>query len=715
MQTGQHDSAGLSGARMRAAWHEASLVSGRRKKLGQFFTGLPLARLLAALSVREPCGTVIDPMAGTGDLLDAVIERCLHRELGLRSVDAVEICTKTATVCRDRLSAWLEMSTGLNQHIYAASAFAPAILNHMEFGTYDLVITNPPYVRYQTVARNAGTDTDNQSADMIRGELLKAVDALPLSPETSVWRALVEGYSGLSDLSVPSWLLAAMLVKPGGVLALVAPATWRSRDYADVLRYLLVRFFSLDVVVADSQPGWFSEALVRTHLVVATRLPTGEARVPLSERGTETRNYLWAEIDRDAQAGDSLVGAAFPSSDPEDGFSCWLLAAPKVGESPVGIHVTERCQADETAAVLSQSGRSGWFSRVEPISDSAPLFGRMSEATDCPLPQALGDALAHVPTALTTLDHLGIKVSQGLRTGCNDFFYVDLIDLIDEGMARIRLSELFGRAHLVVPTDALVPVLRRQSELETFVRNLPLTGRVLNLAGYVLPEDHAVVDRIKLTYKQLALTPPTVMPEELAKHVRQAALMRLGGSTGACRIPELSAVRTNVRTAGTGRTPKAPRFWYMLPDFARRHLPDVFVPRINQRTPSAVPNRSDPVVIDANFSTIWAENDRWTAGAITALLRSSWSRACMEAIGTPMGGGALKLEATHLRRLPVPALNDEHLLQLASVAETDRTDAVDRTIASALLHGQANDRSISDMIDRLRTFTEAAEQGRQRR
>ena len=700
---------------MRAAWHEASLPSGRRKTLGQFFTGLPLARLLAALGVREPCGTVIDPMAGTGDLLDAVVERCLQRKRGLRSVDAVEICTRTATVCRDRLSAWLEMSTGLNQHIYAASVFDPAILKHMELGSYDLVITNPPYVRYQTVARNGSNDTDHPSAEMIRGGLLKAVDTWPVSSERSVWRALVEGYSGLSDLSVPSWLLAAMLVKPGGVLALVAPATWRSRDYADVLRYLLVRFFSLDTVVADSQPGWFSEALVRTHLVVATRLSTGEACIPLSERGTETRNCLWAEIDRDAQVGDSLVGAAFPSGDPEDDFSRWLLATPKVSESPAGIRVTQRREADEIAAVLSQSGRSGWFSKVEPVGHSAPLFGRIREITDCPLPHALCDALAHVPTALTTLDHLGIRVSQGLRTGCNDFFYVDSVDLIDERSARIRFSELFGHASLVVPADILVPVLRRQSELETFLRSLPLPGRVLNLAGYVLPEDHAVVDRFQLTYKQLALPPPTVMPEELAKHVRQAASMQPGGRAGDCRIPELSAVRTNVRTAGTGRTPKTPRFWYMLPDLTRRHLPDVFVPRINQRTPSAVPNRTAPVVIDANFSTIWAENNRWTAGAITALLRSSWSRACMEAIGTPMGGGALKLEATHLRRLPMPALNDDQVLQLASMDETDRTDTVDRTIAGALWHGQADDRSLSDLIDRLRTFTEAAEQARQRR
>jgi hypothetical protein len=30
----------------------------------------------------------------------------------------------------------------------------------------------------------------------------------------------------------------------------------------------------------------------------------------------------------------------------------------------------------------------------------------------------------------------------------------------------------------------------------------------------------------------------------------------------------------------------------------------------------------------------------------------------MEAVGTTLGGGALKVEATHLRRMPIPALPD---------------------------------------------------------
>ena len=69
----------LATARSRAAIIESQLDPDRRKRLGQFFTGLPLSRILAALSVKNNCASIIDPMAGHGDLLDAALERCIKQ------------------------------------------------------------------------------------------------------------------------------------------------------------------------------------------------------------------------------------------------------------------------------------------------------------------------------------------------------------------------------------------------------------------------------------------------------------------------------------------------------------------------------------------------------------------------------------------------------------------------------------------------------------
>jgi len=312
VKTRHNDIPALMLARKEVDSYKAELSGDRCKELGQFFTGQLLARLLTALSVRKHCRTVIDPMAGTGDLLDAVLERCERSEIALSQVDAIEIDLATAGMCEKRLLPWLGIASNIRQQVHIGSAFDPGILSNLQAEGYDLVITNPPYVRYQTVSRNRSINR-GQSIDDIRCALLDMTDKRVPVQEQELWQELVRGFSGLSDLSVPSWLLSAMLVKPGGVLALVAPATWRTCDYADVLLYMLARFFTLNAVVADKQPGWFSKALVRTHLVVATRLSSDDVCTPLKDRNGDEKSFGWVEIDPDARGGDSLVGAAFPS------------------------------------------------------------------------------------------------------------------------------------------------------------------------------------------------------------------------------------------------------------------------------------------------------------------------------------------------------------------------------------------------------------------
>jgi hypothetical protein len=113
----------------------------------------------------------------------------------------------------------------------------------------------------------------------------------------------------------------------------------------------------------------------------------------------------------------------------------------------------------------------------------------------------------------------------------------------------------------------------------------------------------------------------------------------------------------------------------MLPDFTRRHLPDVFISRINHRSPQAYENTAIPILIDANFSTLWTTDADWTAPALRVLLNSAWARVCMEAIGTPLGGGALKLEATQLRNLPLPSLDKYALEKLHRLGKNLNEDS----------------------------------------
>ena len=187
-------------------------------------------------------------------------------------------------------------------------------------------------------------------------------------------------------------------------------------------------------------------------------------------------------------------------------------------------------------------------------------------------------------------------------------------------------------------------------------------GRVLDLRHWILPEHASIVAEAETTYRLCREPSPKIMPEELAAYVRLAATFPLEDRGGGRPAPELSAVRTNVRAHRQGTI--TPRFWYMLPDFASRHLPAAFIARVIGDAPWAERNLDTPILVDANFSTFWAPEQGWTAPALKALLNSTWCQLLMEALGTPLGGGALKLEAAHMRQLPIPALSKRAMEKL---------------------------------------------------
>jgi hypothetical protein len=285
-----------------------------------------------------------------------------------------------------------------------------------------------------------------------------------------------------------------------------------------------------------------------------------------------------------------------------------------------------------------------------------PLFAATRVSEPAPLPEAVRDLARQVPlTQLTPLQQAGVQVGQGLRTGCNRFFYVDAAG--NEGDAIVvRTSTAFGGRVIMIPRDAAQPVLRKQAELTQIEQGRPPAGRVLDLRHWCLPEDLDAIAQAERTYRSLGEPRPAKMPADLAAYVREAAGIAPGGDATK-RTPELSAVRTNIRPHRNGTA--TPRFWYMLPDFMPRHRPAAFVARVIDGAPWVERNLDDPILVDANFSTFWPSDSSWTGFALKALLNSTWCRLLMEAIGTPMGGGALKLEAAHLRLLPVPAFAEE--------------------------------------------------------
>ncbi|OEU71587.1 MAG: hypothetical protein BA863_05605 [Desulfovibrio sp. S3730MH75] len=661
----------------------------RRKRLGQFFTGVGLGKILAALSFAKHASSIVDPMAGSGDLLSA----CLDLGARPKTVGAIEIDPVAYEVCRNRL---------VKSSCVLGNAFDPAVLARLPRCEWDLVITNPPYVRYQSMAKGAGLHFKLPGAVEVRNGLMAALDGMTALNEKDreLFRALVSGYSGLADLAVPSLILCASMVSVGGRLALVVPESWLSRNYAAVVHYLLLRWFHIEHIVDDEHAVWFEDAQVKTTLLIARRV---ERRSGAFDWG-DGDMFVRARVSGKAMGPGGPVARLFPGK--KNSEELFAVKVRKVLESNSGF------EEELTSASLVSLGRVAnnlkrtcskqkWLSVVGEKASSHP------ETCCVPLDfleRWLGEANSRT---LVSLADLGVSIGQGLRTGANGFFYSRQV-FVNKKEALVIPDGVPGVNEVMIPLYCLRTVVRRQSELpEGFaIHNKDLMGRVLDLRAQALAEDiKEGGDLVKKLY--------TPMPKSLAVFVRKAAHANFGTTLKPKRIIELSAVAPNIRK-GNPVKGIPPRFWYMLPDFTPRHAPALLVPRVNGGTPKAWIVADSGVLVDANFSTLNVqEGTGLDVYAVLAFLNSTWCRVVLEHTASVMGGGALKVEATHLRRIPVPQFEDERLHHLSKLGRRlaengSGLEEIDQLVASALL-GRTAKQEETAALSRL------AEEGRIRR
>lgn len=210
--------------------------STRRKARGAFFTPAEIARFIADWAVRSPSDTVLEPTCGEASFLLSAGERlrvlgCDDRSWG-RQLRGIEIHKESAENARS-----IVRKAGLNADITIADFFDCEPPNDR----YDVVIGNPPYVRYQRFGGH------------VRAK----------SRET----ALAQGVrlNGLASFWAASVVYASAFLKPQGRLGFVLPAELLSVSYAaEVRRFLLNRFASVRLVVFEDRvfPGVLEEVVL---------------------------------------------------------------------------------------------------------------------------------------------------------------------------------------------------------------------------------------------------------------------------------------------------------------------------------------------------------------------------------------------------------------------------------------------------------------------
>lgn len=536
-----------------------------KKRFGQYFSGRKVADMLFGLLPKDKqWKTVIDPMAGTGDMLVSVrdnLDEC-PKMLGVEIDDAI------SQECKKRVPEAV---------VLCEDAFkSKAIL----FGEkFDLVITNPPYVRYQLQKEKSDV---MPSAQDVRRNLIHQIHTIPNTSEEErhFFLSLAKNYSGLSDMAVPSWILCSMLVKKDGYLAVVVPDTWLNRDYANPIQYLLMKLFQIDTIARDTNSNWFSDALVKTCLVVAKRVEMQKLcdKKMFDTRVLEAKHEYWKP-----------AYTIFP-------------------------HIK-----DMKESKWMDSGDIKFFSQNTHIPyEVSEIIGE-------------NNSIEYI-----TLADMGIDCGQGLRTGANDFFYVKIENNNSNEESLIVKSNPwdFGGKNYSFTKADIIPTLQNRREID----------------GLIITAD-------KL--KTAVVYPQHDIQGDLQIYITSAEQYR--DSQGRM-FKDFSAVRPNEKKDGD----KIIREWFRLPTMANRHIPNLCISRVSAKIPECLyvqQHESVPIVVDANMVTLWG-GESHTVYSVMSILNSTWSRLSLELICTVMGGGALKIEATHLRKLLIPRLSDEQLKKL---------------------------------------------------
>ena len=151
----------------------------------------------------------------------------------------------------------------------------------------------------------------------------------------------------------------------------------------------------------------------------------------------------------------------------------------------------------------------------------------------------------------------------------------------------------------------------------------------------------------------------------LAEHITIAENTHIESKGRRSSFPELSAVKTNMRNHETSGGIMR-RHWFMLPVLTNRHTPQLCISRVNYKNARCCLIADEGIVVDANFSTLWmVTGGKQQVYAMSALLNSTWTQCYLEIISTVMGGGALKVEASHIRKLLLPLPTDELISSLS--------------------------------------------------
>lgn len=546
-------------------------LAKEQRQLGQYFTPAPLVDLVLALCLRSARDRVLDPSCGAGIFLEGAWRWLAshgapddapypHQVCGFEvspawSATASERLARLAQTRRERVCVW-------PVDFFATRPARRLPGDTRPPGWFDAVVGNPPYVRHERIA----ADT--------RARMIAAChDDWPGA-------AALRSLSTQSDLLAPFFVHAAAFLKPGGRLGFITTNAWLDARYGTWLRRFLLEHFRLLTLVESRRERWFEDAHVNTIIVVLERCSDADIR-----RQHDARLI---------QLGLPLVELLRQCGDVDRLARGLLGTGPAPPDDAARIRVIRQIDLVSSRLTPLRSGASR-------ASIFAHRWGSLVRAPDVVF--ALERRLELFP-----LESLA-QVARGLKTGLNQFFFVD-----EERRREFGIESRFLR-----------PILRSFRQVPSIL--VPRTGGLVFVCSL---EPHQLEAR--------GFT-------GALRYIRWGERQRTGGGICWPDVPSLQDGR---------------RCWHALP-LAPHHYGRIFWP-LAWGARLAHLHAERPLLVDQRLVTLRPRQDV-PARRLVMLLNSAIGLLLTELTGrVALGDGALDLPAEDARRtmqLPSPALLDD--------------------------------------------------------
>lgn len=423
----------------------------KKKYLGQYFSGNAIANLIHRYIPVTNKWKVIDPMCGVGDLLKPFYNDGA-------SIEGTEV---------DKSLFPTLINSFPNGKFKNLNSFSSEALTIDWLNGYDLVITNPPYIRYQLQGKSKEILSDKWMplSEIIRN-LTKACTLFNTisDKEKQIVIEALQGIPGIADIAIPSWILCMLLVKPEGYLAIVLPDAWLSREYANPVKKLLCKLFEIEYFFTDNDRIWFqNKAQVKTSVIICKR----------KQGASSSHIFTKVEFRRSAASDGNIIGAI---NDADLRFE----KDGDFGKYKVG-HFEQK--------VLLPVNKWPHFS-----SHSITL---------------LNDFLNVSNEGFVKVSELNINCGQGLRTGANEFFYISKPNFIlDDAIMHY-----------------LYRVIQNQKDLgnQFTIDDHNLSKYLLYIQDAVIPEDRP---KEKCWFKHY-----NILPEEIISYIHKYEKITKNGIT----------------------------------------------------------------------------------------------------------------------------------------------------------------------------------------